>query len=255
MSWFTTNLIAGFLLPPLNLLLLFALGIFLLYRASKFAKPVIIAAFLLFWIVSTPFYAESALQLLERQTTALDVSRQNADAIVVLGAGTYFKALEYGEQDTVDGGTLIRLRYGAKLHRETGKPVLVTAGKPMGNQISGAQQMRAVLEQEFHIPVRWSEDSSDNTYENALYSYHILQKEGIRKIYLVTHGWHMPRSADVFRRAGFEVVEAPTSFTTSHKIDLLAFLPRSDALSLSKIFLHEVIGLVWYRLKSTFRDQ
>jgi len=142
------------------------------------------------------------------------------------------------------------LRYGAKLQRETGKPILVTGGKPLGNSVSEAQQMRAALEQDFHVPVRWTEDDSDNTFENARYSFQLLQKSGIKKIYLVTHAWHMPRSADVFRRAGFEVVEAPMAFTTRYRLDMLAFLPHAGSLNDSSIFVHEVIGLIWYQLKS-----
>jgi uncharacterized SAM-binding protein YcdF (DUF218 family) len=249
MSWFITNFIASFLLPPLSLLLVLALGIFLLYRHHKLAKPLILAGFGLLWIASTPYFAEGALHLLEAHTTALDSRHQNADAIVILGGGTYFHAPEYAGQDTIGDATLVRLRYGAKLQRETGKPILVTGGKPLGNSISEAQQMRIALEQDFRVPVRWTEEESDNTFENAHHSFRILQQAGIRKIYLVTHAWHMPRSAEVFRRAGFEVVEAPTAFTTRYQTDLLAFLPRAESLHDSKIFVHEVIGLLWYRVK------
>ncbi len=110
--------------------------------------------------------------------------------------------------------------------------------------------MRSALEQDFQTPVRWIEDASDNTHENARNSFEMLQQMGIRKIYLVTHAWHMPRAADTFRRAGFEVIEAPTAFTTRYRTDLLAFLPRAESLRDSKIFTHEAIGLLWYRLKS-----
>lgn len=254
MSWFVTNFIAAFLLPPLSLLLVLALGLFLLYRRRKYAKPLLLAAFGLLWLASTPYFAEGALHLLEARTAALGSQHlnkqpQTADAIVILGGGTYFHAPEYAGQDTVNEQTLLRLRYGARLQRETGKPILVTGGKPLGNSISEAQQMRASLEQDFRIPVRWIEDMSDNTFENARYSFQTLQKAGIKKIYLVTHAWHMPRSADVFRRAGFEVVEAPAAFTTRYRVDLLAFLPRAESLRDSKIFVHEVIGLLWYRVR------
>jgi uncharacterized SAM-binding protein YcdF (DUF218 family) len=259
MSWFITNLIAAFLLPPLSLLLLLALGVILLYRRHKLANKLIIAASCLLWIASTPYFAEGALHLLEAQTTPLDISRPNgqpqaADAIVILGGGTYFHAPEYAGQDTIGDGTLIRLRYGATLQRETGKPVLVTGGKPLGNSISEAQQMRIALEQDFRVPVRWTEDESDNTFENARNSFRILQQANIRKIYLVTHAWHMPRSAGIFRRAGFEVVEAPTAFTTRYRIDLLTFLPRAESLQDSRIFIHEILGLLWYRLKLAISD-
>lgn len=254
MSWFITNLIAAFLLPPLSLLLVLALGIILLYRHHKLAKKLILAAFCLLWIASTPYFAEGALHLLEAQTTPLDISRQDADAIVILGGGTYFHAPEYAGQDTIGDGTLIRLRYGAKLQRATGKPILVTGGKPLGNSISEAQQMRIALEQDFRVPVRWTEDDSDNTFENAHNSFGILQQAGIHKIYLVTHAWHMPRSAGIFRRAGFEVVEAPTAYTTRYRTDLLSFLPQATSLNDSRIFVHEVIGLLWYRLKLAISD-
>lgn len=255
MSWFITNFVAAFLLPPLGLLLVLALGIFLLYRRHKFAKPLLLAAFGLLWIASTPYFAEGALHLLEARTTALDSQRQNGDAIVILGGGTYFRAPEYAGQDTVNGHTLLRLRYGAKLQRETGKPILVAGGKPLGNSVSEAQQMRAALEQDFRVPVRWTEDASDNTLENARYAFQALQKNGIRKIYLVTHAWHMPRAAMAFRHAGFEVIEAPTAYTTRYRLDLLAFLPRAESLRDSKIFAHEVIGLLWYRLKLAAPDR
>lgn len=249
MSWFITNFFATFLLPPLSLLLLLALGIFLLNRRHKLAKPLIIAAFGLFWIASTPYFAEGALHLLEAKTTPLDTRLQNADAIVILGGGTYFHAPEYRGHDTIADPTLARLRYGAKLQRETGKPILVTGGKPLGNSDSEAQQMRLSLEQDFRVPVLWTEDESENTFENAHHSFRILQQAGIRKIYLVTHAWHMPRAAEVFRHAGFEVIEAPTAFTTRYRTDLLTFLPQAGSLYDSKIFMHEVIGLLWYRLK------
>lgn len=249
MSWFITNLIAAFLLPPLNLLLLFAFGLLLLHRRPIIARRLLIASFALLWLCATPYFAEGALHQLEARTAPLSEPPENADAIVILGGGTYFRAPEYAGQDTISEPALVRLRYGAKLQRETGKPILVTGGKPLGNSVSEARQMRAALEQDFHVLVRWTEDDSDNTFENARYSFQILQKAGIKKIYLVTHAWHMPRSAEIFRRAGFEVVEAPTAFTTRYRLDLLAFMPHGS-LSNSTIFIHEVIGLLWYQLKS-----
>jgi uncharacterized SAM-binding protein YcdF (DUF218 family) len=254
MSWFITNFIATFLLPPLSLLLLLALGIVLLNRRHKLAKALIFAVFGLLWVASTPYFAEEALHLLEAQTSPLDIRGQNADAIVILGGGTYFHAPEYAGQDTIGDAALVRLRYGAKLQRETGKPILVTGGKPLGNSGSEAQQMRLSLEQDFRVPVHWTEDESDNTFENAHHSFHILQQAGIRKIYLVTHAWHMPRAAEVFRRAGFEVIEAPTAFTTRYRTDLLTFLPQAGSLYGSRIFMHEVIGLLWYRVKLAFSN-
>ena len=110
--------------------------------------------------------------------------------------------------------------------------------------------MKLTLEQDFHVPVQWAEEDSNNTFENAKYSYPLLHKAGIKRIYLVTHAWHMPRSVMAFQSAGFEVIPAPLAFTTRYKTDLLSFIPNAESLNTSEIFMHELIGLVWYRLKS-----
>src|SRR3990167_8817039 len=145
MSWFVTNLIAAFLLPPLSLLLMLAFGLFLLYRRRKFAKPLLLAAFVLLWLISTPYFAKGALHLLEARTTALDSKPQAADAIVILGGGTYFHAPEYAGADTARGPPLVRRRGGENGGGEPGKPVLVSGGRPLGKSVSEAQQMRASL--------------------------------------------------------------------------------------------------------------
>lgn len=249
MSWFLTNLIAAFLLPPLNLLLAALLGLALLRAYPRLGRTLLIGSLALLWLCSTPYFSDAAMHLLESRYSAVDAKAQPADAIVVLGGGTYFRAPEYGA-DTVGELTLVRLRYAAKLQRETGKPLLVTGGKPLGNDSSEAQQMKSVLELEFKAPVRWAEDASDNTFESARYSYKLLQPAGIRRVYLVTHAFHMPRSAMAFRSAGFEVVPAPTGFTTRYETSLLSFIPNAHNLYNTRNFMHELIGLLWYRLKS-----
>jgi len=250
MSWYYTNLISACLLPPLNLLLVALAGLFLGHSRPHLGRALLAGSFALLWLCSTPYVSHSALHLLEGPFKAVDPKTQPADAIVVLGGGTYFSAPEFGRADTVSAPSLVRLRYAAKLQRETGKPVLVTGGKPQGNDLSEAQQMKSILENEFNVPVQWAEEASDNTLEDARYTYKILQKTGIKRIYLVTHAWHMQRSSMAFQAAGFEVVPAPTAFTTYFKTDLLSFIPNAESLNDSKIFMHEFIGLLWYRLKS-----
>ena len=249
MSWLATNLIASFLLPPLSLLLPGIIGLWLWRKRPAVARWLVTASFAMLWVFSTPYVACSLLQLLEGAPVALNPKIQSADAIVVLGGGTYFNAPEYGA-DTVGDETLVRLRYAAKLQRETGKPILVAGGKPQGNTLSEAQQMKTILENEFNVPVKWTEDDSSNTFENASFSYRKLNPLGVKRIYLVTHAWHMPRATLAFQSAGFEITPAPTSFTLLYQTNLLDFLPSADALPGSEHFVHEIIGLLWYRLKA-----
>jgi uncharacterized SAM-binding protein YcdF (DUF218 family) len=249
MSWFVTKLISAFLLPPLNLLIIAAIGLWLWHKRPCMARVLLTVSFALLWLLSTPYVAEALLHGLEGDPDAAATKMPSADAIVVLGGNTYFHAPEYGGKDTVKEGTLVRLRFAAKLHRETGKPILVTGGKPLGNSVSEAELMKQVLEQEFRIPVQWAEGASDNTLENARLSRQLLGQAGISRIYLVTHAWHMPRALQAFRAAGFQVIPAPTAYTTRYRTDLLAFVPDAYALRDSRIFMHELIGMFWYQLK------
>lgn len=249
MSWLITNFIAAFLLPPLNLLLLAIAGLWLWQKRPRIARTLLVTSFSFLWLLSTPFFSMAMLHTLEGTPQPLNTNQDRAEAIVVLGGGTYFSAPEYGG-DTVSEAGLSRLRYAAKLRRETGKPILVSGGTPRGNRISEGQQMKQVLEQDFKTPVQWLEDHSDNTRQSAQLSYAQLNPAGIKHIYLVTHAWHMPRSVAAFERAGFEVIPAPTRYSTHFQTSLLSFLPDADALRDSRIFMHEMIGMLWYRLKS-----
>lgn len=253
MSWLLTNLISHFLLPPLSFLLLALFG-FLLWRSRpRLARGLVMLSGVLLWLASTPYLAEGMLRWLEGPLVALDSRKVSAEAIVVLGAGQYFGAPEYGE-NTVSRMGLERLRYGARLQRETGLPLLVTGGSPSGHYLSEGARMKTVLEQDFNVPVRWVEGESRNTMENASLSHAMLKPFGVRRIYLVTHAWHMPRSVEAFRRAGFDVVPAPTGFSTRYQTDLLTFVPDGRAMYDSSIFVHEMIGLAWYRLKSALAN-
>ncbi len=249
MSWFITNLVSAFLLPPFSLIILASIGLLLWRKYPFIARALLTTSTALLWLLSTPYFSDALLHGLEGEPYVTDTRKPLGDAIVVLGGGTYFHAPEYGG-DTVSEASLQRLRFAAKLQRETGKPVLVTGGKPLGNALSEAQQMKLVLEQEFKVPVQWAEGASDNTMENARLSYPILKAAGIKRIYLVTHAWHMPRAVQAFQSAGFQVIPAPTAYTTRYQTDLLTFVPNANALRDSRIFMHEMLGMLWYQLKS-----
>ena len=88
---------------------------------------------------------------------------------------------------------------------------------------------------------------------------------GIRRVFLVTHAWHMPRALEVFEKAGVDAVPAPTGFV--HKDPIRAgfgfedrstygdWLPNAGALLKSYFALHEYLGRVWYRLRDWLRKE
>ena len=114
MSWFFTNLISAFLLPPFNLLLAALAGLFLGRSRPRLGRTLLVGSLALLWLCATPYVAEGALRMLEGPLKAVDPITQPADAIVVLGDGTYFHAPEYGGIDTMSAQSLARLRYAAQ---------------------------------------------------------------------------------------------------------------------------------------------
>jgi uncharacterized SAM-binding protein YcdF (DUF218 family) len=152
-------------------------------------------------------------------------TEKGAQAIVVLTGG-------YG-----------RNKEAARLHRETGLPVLASGGD------GEAAAIKKHLEDDFHVPVRWTEGDSLNTEQNALFAAKILRQENIQIIILVTHALHMRRARKMFEDCGLEVIPAPADFSSFAPLEWDNFLPSTEGKKLTKSALHEIFGLAWYRIR------
>ncbi len=232
--------------PPGLLLLPMALGLALLGRKPLLGRLIILTSWTVLLALSLPVVAALLARAWEREPALNPPLPQGPQAIVVLAANRYRKAPEYGGHTTVGADTLVRLRYARRLFHETHLPILVSGGAPLGGPPT-ARLMRHVLQDDFHTPVRWVEGRSRTTAQNARDSARILKPLGIRRIFLVTQAWHMPRAVLWFRRAGLVVTPAPTGFTTAgaRRHTLLAYLPSAPALALSALIFHEMIGVLW----------
>lgn len=251
-AWLLTNVIAACLLPPLNGLLLFVFGFLVRSRYPRFGRCLIGTGFTLLFLLSLNGVAKLLLWPLEKQYPPLPIvslAKIEADAVVVLGGGRYRSAPEFSKQDDVSHASLERLRYAALLAKTLKKPLLLSGGRPDGGGLSEAQTMQIALQRDFGVEVRWLESAADNTLESARNSRELLEPLGVRRIVLVTHAWHMPRSVEVFKNAGFEVTPAPMAFAASSPLTLLDFLPRARGMSGSAVALHEWFGLFWYGLR------
>ena len=81
----------------------------------------VVAAVLLLVVLSTPIGARLLTAPLEQRSLPLaSVTGSGAQAIVILGAGRLHKAPDAGGNDLPSTHTLMRLRHGARLHRQTG---------------------------------------------------------------------------------------------------------------------------------------
>ena len=195
MDVFAIYVLKGLLLPPAGNLLLLGLAWFLRARRRVALTLAVIAGATLF-LAASPWMATLLARGLETAPAfPLDgPALPPVDAIVVPGTGRYTSAPEYGGLDTVSPRTLERLRYAARLPRRTGWPIATVGGAPLDDETPEGALMAQVLEQDFGVPVRWIEQASRNTAENARNARRLMD---VDTILLVTQAMDMPRAHDV----------------------------------------------------------
>ena len=240
------------LLPPGGLLLLLLAGFYLRRRAPRLAWACIVVAALGLWLMSAPRVVEYAARQLEPEQAlaATDWAglAQLAQVIVVLGAGRERGELAWGG----DAPSLLaseRLRYAARLARASGLPLLTSGGLHYGAPPSEAAIMADSLQADYGLPVRWREESSRTTWENAQNTAQLLAPTGIKRVVLVTQAAHMLRARWCFERAGFSVVMAPVGFLgVANARPLGGWLPESKAVWENGMLLNEALGRLVYPL-------
>lgn len=239
------KLLTSLILPPGSLLLLVMAGL-LLASFTRRRRLGLFAAWtgaLALFALSLPVIA-GLLTRAVSDTHVLPPERlQWAQAIVVMGGGLRRDQPEYGT-DVPSGLTMDRVRYGAHLARASKLPVLVTGGRVWGKGRSEADVMREVLERDFQVPVRWLEDQSRNTRENALYAARMLKRDGITRVIVVTHAVDSRRAGREFRAEGLDVAVAATQISSGTTDTWLQHLPNTQALLGSTLAIYELIGNV-----------
>ncbi len=240
-----SQLVGALLLPPGVFVLAGVAAGWLIPRRPRVARGVLAASAVLLWLLATPWCAGHLHRWLEVSQPITRAQLQAVDAVVVLGGGKRRIAPEYGGE-TLSSDTLVRLRYGVRLARSGGKPLLLTGGAPLGG-VAEARLMADAAREEFGITPRWVETESNTTLENARLSAVLLRRDGVARIALVSDAWHLPRAVRQFSAAGLTVTPAPTDFVAFDETGALAWLPKSRALRDSSTALRELLGMAWYR--------
>lgn len=235
-------------LPPTGPLVVAAIGLAMLRRRPRIGRWLAYAGVLSLLLLSVPALS-NLLRLCVDGAPVLDLDRaKSAQAIVILGGGTRRDAPEYGG-DTLGHLTLERVRYGARVARLTGLPVLVTGGSVLGGETEAAL-MRQSLEGEFGVGVRWAEDRSRDTHENAVRSAAILRADGIKRVVLVAHDFDMRRANAEFAAAGIETIAAPTGLPSREPGGWLDYVPSISGLQGSYYATYEILANLVRPLRS-----
>ncbi|HNR59831.1 YdcF family protein [Thauera sp.] len=244
------KIVAALVLPPLLPLLPIVLGLLLGMRWRRLGNALAWSGVALnLLLISPPSVSWLVRQVEHAQALEADAARR-AQAIVILGAGRRSHAPEFGGE-TVNRLALERLRYGARLARETGLPILVTGGT-VRDETPEAQLMQAALREDFGLEARWVETAARDTRENARFSAVHLGAADIDAVLLVTHAMHMKRAQAEFEAAGLAVIPAPTAWLGGGEDDAgadqaLPMLPSQNTAYAGWFALHELLGGLAYR--------
>jgi len=90
--------------------------------------------------------------------------------------------------------------------------------------------------------VRWAENRSRTTHENAQYSAAMLRAAGIGRVVLVAHAFDMRRATAEFAAAGIATVPAATGIPSDRPVRVLDYLPGISGLQGSYYALYEILG-------------
>ncbi|MGE0310844.1 MAG: YdcF family protein [Lautropia sp.] len=170
-------------------------------------------------------------------------------AIVVLSGGLEPDGASSPHDNRLSSHSVARAIHAARLARQTRLPLLISGGTVRDGVMPEAEAMKALIERDLSVPVRWVEGRSRDTAENAEFSARILVPAGIQRVLLVTQAFHMQRAEMLFTRAGLTVIPAPHGFRgASFEQAIARPVPSLEGLSDTWLASREYLGLLWYRV-------
>src|SRR5271165_610755 len=230
------------LIPPNLFILLAMIGVVLAWRWRRAGLALTTAAMLCVYLAAMPLVGSLLLRSADRLVGVIPtLSPPGPPGAIIVLSGGYRHSNRPGGRDTVDSVTFERLAEAVREQRRTGLPILVSGGWLPNADDSLAGMMTEALETDFHVPVRWREERSRTTYENALYSAQILRRAGIPSALVVTSPWHMARALWSFYAVGYPVVASPLPERNVLTIGPAMLFPQVTSLLSSYYALHELI--------------
>src|SRR6185369_176701 len=141
------KLLASLILPPTGLVLLAFAGLAISIRRRRLGLAIVSLALAAIVVLSLRPVAYALNRSLEDAPPLSQQALDRAQAIVILGGGTYPDTPEFGG-DMLNAFSLERTHYGVFLQRRSGLPILVTGGSPYGGKAE-ADLMKEVIERDF----------------------------------------------------------------------------------------------------------
>lgn len=267
--FFISAKIIGFLIKPMNILLILMVGVFSFGRLSNRARRTrqklmkrlhrLSVVLLMIWIgnLIIPIVPYLTINALESRFPKPEIDTLNPDIIVILGGWQGATSTMRDVTSPPISGSGDRLITGLILARNFPDALVTLPGglRQFGHSGSGsyseADISQAVIDGMMLDEDRFIiEGLSRNTSENAVFLKNLLKDRRQRidgQIVLITSAWHMPRAMGSFRSAGLNPIAYPTDYITSaHGLSFTDIV--LNGIALTHTALSEVIGLAAYRL-------
>lgn len=225
------------------------LVLFALWRKKWWPGVVALAVL---YLCSIPLVANQLIGWLETRYPEIPLaSVETADAVVVLGGILSPKARGSDQANWSD--SVERFETGVALVQagKAGRLVFTGAKMPWEDRMTteGEELRREAIARGVPPEKILVTREIDNTATEAQAVAGLMKADGWKRVILVTTGWHMPRSALLFRRAGVDCILFPVDFRRDRKGSLAAvdFVPNAGAWQLTEISIRECYGYLFYR--------
>lgn len=251
--FFILSKILAFLVAPYTWIFFGLLWLLKKTWHSPFRKWVL--SFTVFtYLISNSFLVDELVRAWEYEDDDIYAKNTHYDLAIVLGGMGRIDERQDRFDFTTSGDRLfqtLEMYYKKRVDK-----LLITGGS---GSISKPHHREAAYIKKYLINIGipdssiMIENNSKNTYENAVFTKHLLDSTQFKgSILLVTSSFHMRRSLAIFQKAGFTHVTpyVTNKITGPRKFEFdYCFIPNSDALFSLNLIMHEMIGYLTYKLK------
>jgi uncharacterized SAM-binding protein YcdF (DUF218 family) len=248
--FFVLSKLLRFLISPLPLLILALLGIVTWYH-RKWARPTLLVVLVCLYALSIPFTADHLMHWLEVPRVSRHALQPHYDVVIVLSGMVNLQLSQEGHLEFTEA--VDRILAGLALVKQgIGNVLLISGGS--GNLFDQSHS-EAQLLRDFALQLGLTteqvliEPNSRNTYENALFSTRLLRAHDYQRVLLITSAAHMRRAVAAFHKQGIFPDTYPVDFEGTDAITPFSFMPSAGSLFRTKDAIHELVGLVMYRLQ------
>ena len=220
----------------------------------KYLTAILAAVTLVFCVISTPVVSEFLAYRLEKQFADFSEEQIETDVeIVTVLSGGLHRGPE-AELDMPGGSSITRVVRGVRFFKESNANYLVLQGGISGPKPERMTELMKEVALEMGISGNEIilEPVSRNTYQHPRELLKTKEIVGGESIAVVTSAWHLRRAEREFEKYFDKVVCVPAEFYSySYESGLQRWLPGISGLQVSTKVIHEMVGMVWYRVKGS----